>query len=104
MLRSLRSRNSSLTLPSSRYRRKIDRISSASSSTMAILPSFISVEGGQTGGHCCRACDSEGDLGQAVIGLAVPGKSVSHHHHPLRLSIPLPDQHRAGSKVGSFLV
>src|SRR6202171_2596592 len=42
MLRSLRSRNSSLTLPSSRYRRKIDLTSSASSSTTAILPSFIS--------------------------------------------------------------
>src|SRR6266853_6546859 len=50
------------------------------------------------------ACDGEGDLGQAVIGLAVPGKSVSHHHHPLRLSIPLPDQNRAGSKLGSLLV
>src|SRR5258708_18302692 len=38
------------------------------------------------------ACDSKGDLGEAVIGLAVPGKAVGHHHHPLRLSIPLPDQ------------
>src|SRR6266481_2171775 len=38
MLRSWRSRTSSLTLPSSRYRRKIDRTSSASSSTTAILP------------------------------------------------------------------
>src|SRR5258708_5390283 len=47
MLRSLRSRNSSLTLPSSRYRRKIDRTSSASSSTMAILPSFISYPRGR---------------------------------------------------------
>ena len=40
----------------------------------------------------------------AVIGLAVPGKAVGHHHHPLRLSIPLPDQHRAGGKFGSLLV
>src|SRR5258707_8545527 len=50
------------------------------------------------------ACDGEGDLGEAVIGLAVPGKAVSHHHHPLRLSIPFPDQNRAGRKLGSFLV
>src|SRR5258706_10333399 len=28
----------------------------------------------------------EGNFGEAVIGLAVPGKAVSHHHHPLRLS------------------
>src|SRR5258705_2955627 len=47
MLRSLRSRTSSLTLPSSRYRRKIDLTSSASSSTMAILPSFISFPRGR---------------------------------------------------------
>src|SRR5258707_533118 len=41
MLRSLRSRNSSLTLPSSRYRRKFHLTSSSSSSITAILPSFI---------------------------------------------------------------
>src|SRR5712675_360562 len=50
------------------------------------------------------ACDGEGDLGEAVIGLAVPGEPVSHHHHPLRLSIPFPDEHRAGTKLCSFLV
>src|SRR5260370_26552165 len=44
---SWRSRPSSLTLPSSRYRRKIDLTSSASSSTMAILPSFISYPQGR---------------------------------------------------------
>jgi transposase len=42
MFRSERSRTSSLTPPSSRYRRKMDRTSSASSSTMTILPSLIS--------------------------------------------------------------
>src|SRR5258707_3395170 len=36
--------------------------------------------------------------------LAVPGKAVSHDHHPLRPSIPLPDQNRAGSKLGPLLV
>src|SRR6266403_2111814 len=50
------------------------------------------------------ACDGEGDLGEAVIGLAVPGKAVSQHHHPLRLSIPFPDQNRAGIKLSSLLV
>src|SRR6266481_8634794 len=50
------------------------------------------------------ACDGEGDLGEGVISLAVPGKAVGHHHHPLRPSIPFPDQNRAGSKLGSLLV
>jgi len=36
------------------------------------------------------------DFGETVIGLAIPGKAVGHHHHPLRLSIPFPDQNRAG--------
>src|SRR5580692_8735289 len=48
--------------------------------------------------------DREGDLGEAVIGLAVPGKTVSHHHYPLGPSIPLADQDRAKSKLGPFLV
>src|SRR5260370_36464064 len=47
MLRPLRSRTSSLTLPSPRFRRKIHLTSSASSSTMAILPSFNLVAEGQ---------------------------------------------------------
>src|ERR1700676_2707390 len=50
------------------------------------------------------ACDGEGALGEAVISLTVPGKAVSHHHHPLRLSIPLPNQNRAGTKLCSLLV
>src|SRR2546429_4125085 len=50
------------------------------------------------------ASDGEGDLGEAVVSLAIPGKAVSHHHHPLRASIPLPDQDRAGTKLSSLLV
>src|SRR6266852_4705062 len=50
------------------------------------------------------ACDGEGDLGEAVKSLAIPGKAVSHHHHPLRLSIPFPHQNRAGTKLCSLLV
>src|SRR6266403_3401160 len=50
------------------------------------------------------AGDREGDLRQTVIGLAVPGKAVGHDHHPLRPSIPLPDENRAGSKLGPLLV
>src|SRR5258708_13352601 len=50
------------------------------------------------------ASDGEGDLGEAVIGLTVPGKTVGHHHHPLRLSIPLPHQHRARREFGSLAV
>jgi hypothetical protein len=51
-----------------------------------------------------RAGDRESDLGQALVGLAVPGKPVGHHHYPLRLSIPLPDERCAGRKLGSLLV
>ena len=50
------------------------------------------------------ASDGEGHLGEAVISLAIPGKAVGHHHHPLRLSVPLPDQDRTGSKLGPLLV
>src|SRR5258706_10593473 len=50
------------------------------------------------------ASDGEGDFGEAVVSLAVPGKAVCHHHHPLRPSIPFPDQNRAGSKLRSLLV
>jgi hypothetical protein len=51
-----------------------------------------------------RSGDGEGDLGKAIISLAVPGKAVGHHHHPLRLPIPLPDQDCPGGKLGSLLV
>jgi hypothetical protein len=36
--------------------------------------------------------------------LAIPGNAVGHHHHPLRLSIPFPNQDCAGSKLGSLPV
>src|SRR5271157_4734450 len=36
-----------------------------------------------------RAGYREGDLGQTAVGGAVPGKSVSKHHDPLKLTIPL---------------
>ena len=50
------------------------------------------------------AGDREGDLGQAVIGLAAPGKAIRQHHHPLWPPIPFPDEHCAGTKLCSFLV
>ena len=50
------------------------------------------------------ASDGKGDLGEAVIGPAVPGKTVGHHHHPLRLSIPLPHQNRTGREFSSLAV
>src|SRR5258705_5182430 len=50
------------------------------------------------------ARDRKSDFGETVIGLAVPGKAVGHHHHPLRLSIPFPDQNRAGVEFSSILV
>src|SRR5258708_37398616 len=37
--------------------------------------------------------DRECDLGETVIGLAIPGKTVSRHHYPLRSTIPLSYQH-----------
>src|SRR5258708_663060 len=50
------------------------------------------------------ACDGEGNFGEAVISLAIPGKAVGHHHHPLRLSIPLPHQHCTGREFSSLAV
>jgi len=43
----------------------------------------------------------EGDLGQACVALAVPGKPVREHHDPLQLAIPLARQQRAGPQLGS---
>src|SRR5713101_6857132 len=48
--------------------------------------------------------DSKRDFGEAVIGLPVPGKAVGHHHYPLRLPIPLTDQHGTGREFSSLLV
>src|ERR1700682_3839642 len=48
--------------------------------------------------------DSKRDFGEAVIGLPVPGTAVGHHHYPLRLSIPPPDQHGARREFSSLLV
>ncbi len=48
-----------------------------------------------------RASDREGDLGQAGVGLAVPGKPVSEHHDPLQVTIPLARQQGAGPQLGS---
>src|SRR6516164_4710567 len=50
------------------------------------------------------AGDRKGDLGQAVIGLAVPGKAIGQHHHAMRFSVPLPNQHSARHQVGPLLV
>src|SRR6267154_3549148 len=50
------------------------------------------------------ASDGKGDLGEAVIGPAFPGKTVGHHHYPLRLSIPLPHQNRTGREFSSLAV
>src|SRR6476646_7002361 len=44
------------------------------------------------------ASDGEGHLGEAVISLAIPGKAVGHHHHPLRPPSPgKRPSHRAAS-------
>src|SRR5258708_28223416 len=48
--------------------------------------------------------DSKCDFGEAVIGLPVPGKPVSHYHYPLRLPVPLADQHGTGREFISLLV
>jgi hypothetical protein len=42
-----------------------------------------------------RAGDREGNLRQAWIGLAVPGKAVGEHRNPLHLPVPFPGQHGA---------
>ena len=40
--------------------------------------------------------DGEGDLGEAVIGLALPGEAVVDHHHPMGMTVPLARQDGAG--------
>ena len=49
------------------------------------------------------AGDGEGDGRQAVEGSAVPGKAVSHHHGPLRPSIPFAHQNGTDPEVGPAL-
>src|SRR6516164_1750105 len=51
-----------------------------------------------------RAGDRKGDLGQAVIGLAVPGKAIGQHHHTMRSPVPFSNQHGAWRQVGSLPV
>src|SRR5262249_55467560 len=46
------------------------------------------------------AGDREGDLGQASIGFAVPGKPVSEHHDLLQVAIPLARQQGAAPQPG----
>ena len=42
------------------------------------------------------AGDGEGDLRQAPIGLAVPGKAIGQHGDPLHMAVPFAGQHGAG--------
>src|SRR5258706_1569737 len=48
--------------------------------------------------------DGKSDFGEAVIGLAIPGKTVGHHHYPLRAPLPLPHQDCSGRQFGPLLV
>src|SRR5258706_2293910 len=48
--------------------------------------------------------DGKSDFGEAVIGLAIPGKTVGHHHYPLRAPLPFPNQDCSGPKFGSLLI
>src|SRR5208337_3420315 len=43
-----------------------------------------------------RACDGEGDRGQARIGRAVPSEPVTDDRHALNPALPLSDQQRPG--------
>src|SRR5262249_52021136 len=49
------------------------------------------------------AGDCQGDLRQARIGLAVPGKAVGEHRHPLHLPVPFATHHRPGPEVRGAL-
>src|SRR5258705_6223353 len=50
------------------------------------------------------ASNRKSDLGKTVIDLAIPDKPICHHHHPLRLSVPLPHQNCSGRKFGPLLI
>jgi len=42
-----------------------------------------------------------GDLGQAAIGQAVPGKALLEDHDPFEFAFPLTDKERAGLEVNA---
>src|SRR6516165_780863 len=46
---------------------------------------------------CTR--DRQGELRKTWVGLAVPGKTISKHRHPVHLSVPFAAQHGAGPKL-----
>ena len=50
-----------------------------------------------------RAGHRLGDLRQAAIGLAVPGKTVLQHHHPLQRAVPFANQQRARFQIDAVL-
>jgi hypothetical protein len=51
-----------------------------------------------------RTSNRKGDLGEAIIGLAIPGKSIGHHHHPLGTSVPRSHQHSSRGQFGPLLI
>ena len=63
-------------------------------------PSLACPAGRRTGPVPAGAGDGEGDLRQARIGLAVPGKAIGQHRHPMHLAVPFAAQHGARPQVG----
>jgi hypothetical protein len=51
-----------------------------------------------------RTGDRKGNAGQAVKGLAIPGKALVDHPDPLGTAVPLAHQNRAGFQFRSPLV
>jgi len=56
-----------------------------------------------TGSKARASCYRRSRLA-CVIGLAIPGKAVSHHHYPLRSTIPIADKYCARRKLVSSLL
>src|SRR5215831_11548376 len=67
----------------------------------AVPPMPICREAEKPGSRPAGAGHGEGDLGQARVGLAVPGKPLSQHYDPLQVAIPLACQQGARPQFGS---
>ena len=62
-------------------------------------PSLVCLAGRRISVHSNACRDREGNLGQAWIGVAVPGKAIGKHCHPLHLPVPFAVEDGAGPKL-----
>ena len=66
---------------------------------MSVPPGWLVAQTKEPGAVPAGAGDGERHLGQARIGLAIPGKALGQHSDPMHPPIPFPGQHGAGSDI-----